>query len=121
MDHRMLILRWLAFLPVGFIALSMGQLATSQLAQWLNGFILAVVVIFFGILWVGAGVVSVLIAPSRKTAAIIMGGIFVTLEVAALTIDPPSMSGSEMTARIWTDLNMLTGIVIGGFAINKTH
>ena len=77
----MKILRWLFFLPIGFVLMGIAQFAVAFVAERTSFWVGAPLILFFGVLIVAASMIPCRIAPNPKVGAAILLTLFVLFEL----------------------------------------
>jgi hypothetical protein len=127
----MTILRWLVFLPIGFITIAITQFLTGFMAELAPWWISVPLVLFFGVILTIATIIPVNIAPNPKIGSTVVLTLFVLFELIALFDQFGDMNGAERTVRVLTDIYLCIGAITArsspsrrtaqGFGINQAQ
>ena len=109
----MKILRWLFFLPIGFVLMGIAQFAVGFVAERTSFWVGAPLILFFGVLIVAASMIPCRIAPNPKVGATILLTLFVLFELLSLYSFLPSAHLFPAVARLYADVALVLGGVIG--------
>lgn len=103
------VLRWIVFIPYGFITIAIAQFVTGSMAEKMNPWISIPMVIFFGIIVAMATGFPVLFAPEPKIAAAILLTLFLIFEFTTLISHISTMKAHVIAIRILTDIYLVIG------------
>ena len=107
------LLRWLVFLPVGAVLVGLAQIGVVTTAEGISWWVSAPLIIFFGVIPAGAGLIPTLIAPNRKIGATILLTLFILFEVIALLSAFHAMTLYPFIMRVYADIAIITGAISG--------
>ena len=108
------LLRWLVFLPVGAALIGIAQAIVITTAEGSSWWVSAPLIIFFGVIPVGAGLVPTIIAPKRKIGATILLTLFILFEGGALLSSFRDMALYPFIMRVYADIAIILGAIGGG-------
>lgn len=110
----MKVLRWIVFLPVGAFLVALAQLVVGLVAERATFWIAAPLILFFGAVIAMAAMLPCRIAPDPKVGATIFLTLFVLLELFALASFLPNAPAFPAIARLYADVVLVIGGIIGG-------
>ena len=97
-------LRWITFIPLAAITISVAQLVTGFIAEKTAWWIGLPIIFFFGIIIAMATMVPVRWCPDVKIGAGVILSLFLLLELVALFSQFEWLSVPERVGRILTDI-----------------
>jgi hypothetical protein len=113
-------LRWIIFLPVGAILVGLAQIGVVTTAESMSWWLSAPLIIFFGVIPAGAGLIPTLIAPNRKIGATILLTLFILFEVIALLSSFTVMALYPFIMRVYADIAIIVGATSGVIYYERT-
>ena len=114
------LLRWLVFLPVGAVLIAIAQVSVVMTAEGSSWWVSAPLIIFFGVIPAGAGLVPTIIAPNRKIGATILLTLFIFFEGSALLSAFYDMTFYPFVMRVYADIAIIFGAIGGVIYYERT-
>jgi hypothetical protein len=106
-------LRWLVFLPVGAVLVGIVQVGVVTIAERISWWVSAPLIIIFGVIPAGAGMIPTIIAPNRKIGATILLTLFILFEGFALMSSFHNMALYPFIMRVYADIAIIAGAIVG--------
>ena len=105
-------IRWITFIPLAAITISVSQLVTGFIAEKMVWWIGLPIIFFFGIIITMATMVPVRWCPDVKIGAGVILSLFLLFELVALFSVFGLLSPAERVGRVLTDIYLVIGGII---------
>lgn len=115
----MTLLRWASFLPVGGVLIALAQMVTVTVAERIDWWFSAPLILFFGVIITGAGFLPTRIAPNPKIGAIILLTLFLLFEAIALISSLRTAEVYPSVMRIYADVAIVFGAIAGALYVDR--
>jgi len=102
-------LRWVAFLPIGFVLIAIAQVVVVTAAERVPFWLAGPLILLFSVLIALATAVPVRIAPNPVVGAAILLTLFMLFETVALVTFLPRTTLFPAVARLYSDVVLMCG------------